>query len=157
MLVYGSYIQRCQIWVQAGNGIWQLLLWWCECWYMGHTYRGAKSGCKMLTLFDSYSYDGWVLVYGSFIQVPNLVARWWRFLTVIWWHMNLCTVAHLWSMNIFGFDKLWGPSQRVVTLFHWGLFSSCQCFRTNRRSSSFISVKTFTGIKEKITLMSSLQ
>ena len=24
---------------------------------MGHTYRGAKSGCKMVTLFDSYSYD----------------------------------------------------------------------------------------------------
>ena len=31
--------------------------------------------------------------------------------------MNLCMVAHLWSMNIFGYDKLWGPSQRVVTLF----------------------------------------
>ena len=25
---------------------------------MGHTYRGPKSGCKMVTLFDSYSYDG---------------------------------------------------------------------------------------------------
>ena len=25
---------------------------------MGHTYRGGKSGCKMVTLFDSYSYDG---------------------------------------------------------------------------------------------------
>ena len=58
-----------------------------------------------------------MLVYGSYIQVPNLVARWWRFLTVIWWHMNLCTVAHLWSGNIFSYDKLWGPSQRVVTLF----------------------------------------
>ena len=31
--------------------------------------------------------------------------------------MNLCMVAHLWSTNIFGYDKLWGPSQRVVTLF----------------------------------------
>ena len=30
--------------------------------------------------------------------------------------MNLCMVAHLWSTNIFGYDKLWGPSQRVVTL-----------------------------------------
>ena len=30
--------------------------------------------------------------------------------------MNLYTVAHLWSMNIFVYDKLWGPSQRVVTL-----------------------------------------
>ena len=25
---------------------------------MGHTYIGGKSGCKMVTLFDSYSYDG---------------------------------------------------------------------------------------------------
>ena len=24
---------------------------------MGHTYRGGKSGCKMVTLFDSYSYN----------------------------------------------------------------------------------------------------
>ena len=34
---------------------------------MGHTYRGGKSGCKMVTLFDSYSYDGvsagiWVIL-----------------------------------------------------------------------------------------------
>ena len=25
---------------------------------MGHTYIGGKSGCKMVTLFDTYSYDG---------------------------------------------------------------------------------------------------
>ena len=25
---------------------------------MGHTYRGGKSGGELLTLFDSYSYDG---------------------------------------------------------------------------------------------------
>ena len=25
---------------------------------MGHTYRGPKSGCKMVTLFGGYSYDG---------------------------------------------------------------------------------------------------
>ena len=25
---------------------------------MGHTYIGGKSGCKMVTLFDSYSCDG---------------------------------------------------------------------------------------------------
>ena len=25
---------------------------------MGHTYRGAKSGCKVVTEFDSYSDDG---------------------------------------------------------------------------------------------------
>ena len=39
---------------------------------MGHTYRGGKSGCKMVTLFDSYSYGGvsagiWVIQTG-----PNL-------------------------------------------------------------------------------------
>ena len=41
-----------------------------ECWYMGHTYRGGKSGCKMVTEFDSYSYDGvsagiWVIYRGA--------------------------------------------------------------------------------------------
>ena len=25
---------------------------------MGYTYRGAKSGCKLVTDIDSYSYDG---------------------------------------------------------------------------------------------------
>ena len=25
---------------------------------MGHTYRGPKSGCTMVTLFGGYSYDG---------------------------------------------------------------------------------------------------
>ena len=25
---------------------------------MGHTYRGGKSGCKLVTLFGGYSYDG---------------------------------------------------------------------------------------------------
>ena len=44
---------------------------------MGHTYRGGKSGCKLVTLFDSYSYDGvsagiWVIP----IEVANLGARW---------------------------------------------------------------------------------
>ena len=54
-----------------------------ECWYMGHTYRGPKSGCKMVTLFGGYSYDGlsagiWVI----HTEVPNLGARWSRFLAV---------------------------------------------------------------------------
>ena len=36
---------------------------------MGHTHLGPKSGCKLVTLFDSYSYDGvsagvWV-IHGS--------------------------------------------------------------------------------------------
>merc|ERR1712163_60440 len=48
-----------------------------ECWYMSHTYRGPKSGCKMVTLFGGYSYDGvsasiWVI----HTEVPNLGARW---------------------------------------------------------------------------------
>ena len=37
---------------------------------MGHTYRDGKSGCKLVTLFDSYSYDGvgagiWVIHTGA--------------------------------------------------------------------------------------------
>ena len=37
---------------------------------MGQTYRGGKSGSKMVTLFDSYSYDGvsagiWVIHTGA--------------------------------------------------------------------------------------------
>ena len=44
---------------------------------------GAKSGCKVVTLFDSNSYDGvsagvWVI----HTEVPNLGARWSRFLAV---------------------------------------------------------------------------
>ena len=40
---------------------------------MGHTYRGGKSGCKLVTLFGGYSYDGvsvgiWVI----HKEVPNL-------------------------------------------------------------------------------------
>ena len=45
-------------------------------------HTGAKSGGESVTLFDSYSYDVSVLVYESYIQVPNLGVRWWRFLTV---------------------------------------------------------------------------
>ena len=50
---------------------------------MGHTYRGAKSGCKMVTLFDSYSYDGLSAVIGvQHTEVANLGVSWSRFLTV---------------------------------------------------------------------------
>ena len=38
--------------------------------------------------------------------------------------MNLCMVAHPWSTNIFGYDKLWGPSQGVDTLFYYILGGS---------------------------------
>ena len=49
---------------------------------MGHTYRGGKSGCKMVTEFDSYFYDGvsagiWVIHTGG------------RLLIQIRLHMNL--------------------------------------------------------------------
>ena len=79
---------------------------------MGHTYRGGKSGCKMVTEFDSYSYDGvsagiWVIhtgaksgckvltLFGGYsydglnaaigvqhTEVPNLGASWSRFFAV---------------------------------------------------------------------------
>ena len=43
VLVYGSYIQVANLGV-AGDTFWRLLLWWCECWYMGHTYRSQIWG-----------------------------------------------------------------------------------------------------------------
>ena len=50
---------------------------------MGHTYRGAKSGCKLVTEFDSYSDDGVSAVIGvQHTEVPNLGASWSRFLAV---------------------------------------------------------------------------
>ena len=62
-------------WVQDGHAFWQLLLWWCECWYMGHTYIHT---CLLVQVWINSS--------------PSL--------------SNHC----LW------YGKLWGPSQRVVTL-----------------------------------------
>ena len=50
---------------------------------MGHTYRGAKSGCKVVTEFDSYSYD--VVSAGIWVihtEVPNLGASYRHFLAV---------------------------------------------------------------------------
>ena len=50
---------------------------------MGHTYRGPKSGCKMVTLFGGYSYDGLNAAIGvQHTEVPNLGASWSRFLAV---------------------------------------------------------------------------
>ena len=65
-----------------------LLLWWFECRYRGPTHRGGKS-----------PYD-WLLV-------------------KIWLNINVLTEAHLFSVpnDCLWYDKLWGPSQRVVTLF----------------------------------------
>ena len=45
--------------------------------YRGLTHRGGKSGCKMVTEFDSYSDDGVSTVIGvQHIEVPNLGASW---------------------------------------------------------------------------------
>ena len=50
---------------------------------MGHTYRGGKSGYKMATEFDSYSYDGVTAGIGvQHREVPNLGASWSRFFAV---------------------------------------------------------------------------
>ena len=44
---------------------------------MGHTYRGAKSGCKLVTEFDGYSYDCVSAVIGvQQTVVANLGASW---------------------------------------------------------------------------------
>ena len=46
-------------------------------------HTGAKSGCKMVTLFDSYPYDGLIAATGvQHRQVPNLGVSWSRFLAV---------------------------------------------------------------------------
>ena len=91
---------------------------------MGHTYRGGKSGCKLVTLFGGYSYDGLNAAKGvQHTEVANL-------------HMTDCcqnlikhqcamhivhTEAHLFSVpnDCLWYDKLWGPSQRVVTLLQY--------------------------------------
>ena len=50
---------------------------------MGHTYRGGKSGCKLVTLFGSYSYDGLNAAIGvQHTEVANLGASWSRFMAV---------------------------------------------------------------------------
>ena len=53
-----------------------------ECSYMGHTYRGPKSGCKLVTLFGGYSNDGNSAIRVQHTEVPNQGARWSRFLAV---------------------------------------------------------------------------
>ena len=82
LLIYGWYIQRSQIRVQAGHAFWWLLLRWFEWCYKGPTYRGPKSGCKLVTLFGGYSYDGNSAIRVQHTEVPNLGASWSRFLAV---------------------------------------------------------------------------
>ena len=46
-------------------------------------HRGAKSGCKLVTLFGGYYYDGLNAAIGvQHTEVPNLGASWSRFLAV---------------------------------------------------------------------------
>ena len=57
--------------------------WWLLLCYRGPTHRGAKSGCKLITLFDSYSNDGVSAVIGvQHTEVANLGASWSHFLAV---------------------------------------------------------------------------
>ena len=55
---------------------------------MGHTYRGPKSGCKLVTLFGGYSYDGLNSAVGvQHTEVPNLEVSLdlsWAFLSISW-------------------------------------------------------------------------
>ena len=51
--------------------------------YGSYIHRGPKSGCKLVTLFDSYSNDGLSAVMEvQYTEVPNMGASWSRFLTV---------------------------------------------------------------------------
>ena len=111
---------------------------------MGHTYRGPKSGCKMVTLFGGYSYDGviagiWVLHTGAISGC--------KLQTLFGGYSFDGVIASIWVIDTGGrsgckkiplfdsdsdngisspsllneylwYDKHWGPSQRVVTLFY---------------------------------------
>ena len=67
-----------------------------------------------------------MLVYGSYIQVPNLGVTLFG---------GYCE-AHLFSVpnDCLWYDTLWGPSQRVVTLFSGLLLKVDQFFKLSRRN-----------------------
>ena len=77
-------------------------MWLLLC-YRGPTHRGGKS-----------PYD-WLLV-------------------KIWLNINVHTEAHLFSVpnDCLWYDKLWGPSQRVVTLFSKSWVNSIQACKLSR-------------------------
>ena len=51
-------------------------MWLLLC-YRGPTHKGGKSGCKLVTEFDSYSDDGVSAVIGvQHTEVANLGASW---------------------------------------------------------------------------------
>ena len=64
---------------------------------MGSTYRGGKSGCKMVTLFDSYPYDG--------VSVGIWVIH--TYIHVCLYKFEL-TVAHLCPITAFGMVSFLG-------------------------------------------------
>ena len=50
---------------------------------MGPTHRDGKSGCKLVTFFGGYSYDGLnAAIEVQNTEVPNQGASWSRFLAV---------------------------------------------------------------------------
>merc|ERR1711978_240384 len=80
-MAHGLWLMAHGSWRMA-HGSWLMIE---HYWYMGHTYRGAKSGCKLLTLFDSYSYDGvsagiWVIHTGP----KSWGHAFWRLLCFCW-------------------------------------------------------------------------
>ena len=60
--------------------------------YRSHTYRGAKSGCEMVTLFGSDCDDG----VSAGINMGHT------------YRCQINTEAHLCSMNIAGMISFWG-------------------------------------------------
>ena len=76
-----------------------------------------------------------MLVYGSYIQVPNLGVTLFG---------GYCE-AHLFSVpnDCLWYDTLWGPSQRVVTLFFVGLTYSFEEITFEISFFSYIALKYF--------------
>ena len=74
---------------------------------MGHTYRYRRSHC------DDGVRAG---IYGSYEEVPNLGARRSHILAVTVIMESVDSSPSLLNEYLW-YDKLWGPSQRVVTLF----------------------------------------
>ena len=98
---------RCQIWGWAGDAFWQLLLQlciqrsslrWKQLLILSPLLKSTINSFKSMLLL--WTYD-WLLVKN-------------------WLNINVLKVAHLFSLlnDCLLYDKLWGPSQRVVTLLH---------------------------------------
>ena len=64
---------------------------------MGHTYRGPKSGCKLVTLFDSYSNYGVNATIGvQHTEVPNQGNKAWAYLwRTIGWAYTRAYLEHI--------------------------------------------------------------